>query len=86
MDDLDGFEIVGDSIDGDICVQPGTSTNLKMPLKAVSLNKRNITVRAETAQSSDVCGSSSVSDALAKDAISDSILIEVWISRYNAEE
>ncbi len=77
MDELKGFEVVGESIDGEICVSPGSSTNLKIKVKGTSLGKLNITVKAETAQSSDVCGDSEISHALAKDAVTNSIIVEV---------
>lgn len=48
-----------------------------MLLKGISLGTNNITVRAETAQSSEACGSATVSDALAKDAIRKSVIVEV---------
>jgi hypothetical protein len=76
LDELKGFEVVGESIDGEICVSPGSSTNLKIKVKGTSLGKLNITVKAETAQSSDICGDSEISDALAKDAVTNSIIVE----------
>lgn len=76
LDDPEGFEIVSESINGDICVEPGSSTNLKVQLKGTALGNLNITVRAESAQTSDVCGSDSVSDSKAKDAIRKSVIVE----------
>nr|WBW70092.1 venom protein [Lampona murina] len=76
LDKMEGFEVISESIDGDICVQPGSSTNLKVQLKGVALGALNITVRAETAQSSEVCASESISEALAKDAITKSVIVE----------
>nr|BAR45588.1 alpha-2-macroglobulin 2 [Hasarius adansoni] len=76
LDNLEGFEIVSESIDGDICVQPGSSNNLKIQLKGKTLGSNNITVHAESASSSDVCGSDSISDAVAKDSIRKPVIVE----------
>lgn len=76
LDQSGGFEVTSDSIDGDVCIEPDTSSNLKIKLKATELGKVNITVRAETAQSSNVCGSSSVSNAVARDAITQSFNVD----------
>lgn len=80
MDDLEGFEIVSESIDGEICIQPGSSKNLKVQLKATSLGSNNVTVRAESAPNSDACGSDGISDAVAKDAIRKPIIVEVRVT------
>lgn len=76
LDQPEGFTVTSDSIGGDLCVEPGTSENLRLKLKATSVGSVNITVRAETASSSSVCGSSPVSDSLAKDAITQSLEVE----------
>ncbi|GFX13478.1 murinoglobulin-1 [Trichonephila clavipes] len=76
MDEPEGFSMTSDSIDSELCVQPGTSENLRIRLKATKVGSVNITVRAETASSSSVCGSSPVSDSLAKDAITQSLEVQ----------
>ncbi|GFS48629.1 murinoglobulin-1 [Nephila pilipes] len=73
LDQMEGLSVTSDAIDGDICVQPGTSKTLPIRLKGTSVGSVNITVRAETASSSSVCGDSPVSDSLAKDAITQSL-------------
>ena len=81
LDNLEGFEIVSESIDGEICIQPGSSANLKVQLKGIALGSNNITVRAESAPDSAVCGSDSISDAIAKDAIRKSVIVEVSVAQ-----
>lgn len=78
VDEPEGYEITNDSINGDqTCIHPGSSESYKLKLKATSLGKINITVRAETAQSTDACGDSEVSSAFARDAITQSLVVEV---------
>ncbi|GFY48561.1 alpha-2-macroglobulin, partial [Trichonephila inaurata madagascariensis] len=71
-----GFAVANDSSSGDICVQPNTSNNIKLQLKATDVGTANITVRAETASSSKVCGNSPVYGSLARDAIKQSFEVE----------
>lgn len=78
VDGPEGYEITNDSIKDDpVCIHPGSSESYKLKLKATTLGKINITVRAETAQSSDSCGDSEVSSAFARDAITQSLVVEV---------
>ncbi|XP_042903027.1 murinoglobulin-1 isoform X2 [Parasteatoda tepidariorum] len=76
LDDPQGFELTSESINGDICLQPDTSESLRVKLKATTVGKINITVKAETAPSSGVCGSSTVSENIAKDAITKPLTVE----------
>ncbi|XP_055930370.1 alpha-1-inhibitor 3-like isoform X3 [Argiope bruennichi] len=76
LDESEEFTVISDSINGDICIQPDTSENLRIKVKATTVGTVNITVRAETAASNDVCGSSTVYDGLAKDAITQSFEVE----------
>ncbi|GBN92995.1 Murinoglobulin-1 [Araneus ventricosus] len=77
LDESDQFVVTSDSIDGDICVHPDTSENLRIKVKATAVGTVNITVRAGTADSDDVCGDSAVYDGgLAKDAITQSFEVE----------
>ncbi|XP_042903031.1 alpha-2-macroglobulin isoform X2 [Parasteatoda tepidariorum] len=76
LEDPEGFEVVGDSINGDICVHPDSSVNLPITLKATKVGKVQIIVKAETAQSSQVCGDSPTSDSYARDAIMKPIEVE----------
>ncbi|XP_035207333.1 ovostatin-like isoform X2 [Stegodyphus dumicola] len=76
LDKSDDYVVISDSVDGDVCVQPGDSENLRLQLKATTLGTLNITVRAQTAESSDICGSSSVSDAVAKDGVTNSLIVQ----------
>ncbi|CAL1263347.1 unnamed protein product [Larinioides sclopetarius] len=85
LDESDQFEVTSDSINGDICVQPDTSENLRIKVKATSVGTVNITVRAGTADSNDVCGDSAVYEGgLAKDAITQSF--EAEAEGYPAEK
>lgn len=79
VDGSDQFKRIGDSVDGDICIQPDDSQNIKVELKATALGSVNFTARAESTSEKDVCGSSTVYDGLAKDAISQPFIVEVWI-------
>ncbi|GFR23611.1 murinoglobulin-1 [Trichonephila clavata] len=76
LDQPEGFSVTSDSVDRELCVKPGTSKTLPITLKATSVGSVNITVRAETASSSSVCGSSPVSESLAKDAITQSLEVQ----------
>ncbi|GIY10891.1 murinoglobulin-1 [Caerostris darwini] len=76
LEEPEGFTVTGESLNGEVCIQPNTNENMKIKLKATTVGKVNITVRAETASSSDVCGSSTVSDAIARDAITQSVVVE----------
>lgn len=55
---------------------------MKVQLKGTSLGSNNVTVRAESAPSSDACGGDSISDAVAKDAIRKPIIVEVSIAYF----
>ncbi|GFS48620.1 murinoglobulin-1 [Nephila pilipes] len=71
-----GFVVANDSTSGEICVQPNTSNSIPLTLKATTVGEVNITVRAETASSSQVCGSSPVYGSYARDAITQSFEVE----------
>ncbi|GFY70977.1 alpha-2-macroglobulin-like protein 1 [Trichonephila inaurata madagascariensis] len=71
-----GFAVANDSFSGDICIQPNTNNNIKLQVKATDVGTANITVRAETASSSKVCGNSPVYGSLARDAIKPSFEVE----------
>lgn len=77
LDDPQGYEVDSGSVNKDICIQPGTSQNFPVKLKATTVGNINITVRAETASNSDVCGGSAVSSSFARDAITQSLEVEV---------
>ncbi|GFQ91799.1 alpha-1-inhibitor 3 [Trichonephila clavata] len=70
------FVVANDSTSGDLCIQPNTSNSLRLKLKATTVGKVNITVRAETASSSQVCGKSPVYSSFARDAITQSFEVE----------
>ncbi|GFY74455.1 murinoglobulin-1 [Trichonephila inaurata madagascariensis] len=76
LEQPEGFTVANDSSSGDICVQPNTSNSIKLQLKATDVGTANITVRAETASSSKVCGNSPVYGSLARDAIKQSFEVE----------
>ncbi|KAG8180430.1 hypothetical protein JTE90_022776 [Oedothorax gibbosus] len=76
LEEPQGYEVVNGSINGDICVKPGTSENLRIKLKATTVGKINITVSAATAKDASVCGGSEVASSLAKDAIRQSLVVE----------
>ncbi|KAG8180425.1 hypothetical protein JTE90_022774 [Oedothorax gibbosus] len=76
VDEPEGYEIIGDSINSEECIKPGGSESYDLKLKATSLGKLNITVRAETSQSTQACGDSEVSDSYARDAITQPLNVE----------
>ncbi|GIY49716.1 murinoglobulin-1 [Caerostris extrusa] len=76
LEESEGFTVTGEPLNAEVCIQPNTNENMKIKLKATTVGKINITVRAETTGSSDVCGSSTVSDAIARDAITQSMVVE----------
>ncbi|GFT33425.1 murinoglobulin-1 [Trichonephila clavipes] len=76
LDKPQGFVVANDSTSGDMCVQPNSSNGIELKLKATKVGKVNITVRAETISSSKVCGNSSIYDAPARDAITQSFGVE----------
>ncbi|GFS90052.1 alpha-1-inhibitor 3 [Nephila pilipes] len=76
LDQPQGFVVANDSTSGDLCVQPNTSNSIRLTLKGTTVGKVNITVKAETASSSKVCGNSPTYDAPARDAITQSFEVE----------
>ncbi|GFX13532.1 transposable element Tcb2 transposase [Trichonephila clavipes] len=76
LDKPQGFVVANDSTSGVLCVQPNSSNGIELKLKATKVGKVNITVRAETISSSKVCGNSSIYDASARDAITQSFGVE----------
>ncbi|XP_055924186.1 alpha-2-macroglobulin-like [Argiope bruennichi] len=71
-----GFEVISDLSDNDICIQPDSSESMRIKLKGTKVGSINITVEAETASSSQVCGDSPVYDGVARDAITQSLEVE----------
>lgn len=74
LDESDAFTVVGDAIDGDVCLQPGGGETLQLKVKAETLGTVNMTVRAETKKGA--CGDQPVSDSVAKDAVTNSFIVE----------
>ncbi|KAG8180424.1 hypothetical protein JTE90_022773 [Oedothorax gibbosus] len=75
LDDPEGFEVVSGTVNKNVCIQPGSGQNIPVKLKATTVGNVNITVRAETAKDSKVCGSSG-SSQYARDAITQSLEVE----------
>ncbi|KAF8794903.1 Murinoglobulin-1 like protein [Argiope bruennichi] len=76
VDPSDGFTVVSDLSDTEVCIQPRTSNSQQIKLQGMKLGAQNITVRAQTASSSQVCGGSPVYSSYARDAITQSVEIE----------
>ncbi|KAF8794905.1 Murinoglobulin-1 like protein [Argiope bruennichi] len=76
LDQPQGFEVTSDLSDTNICVQPSSSDSLRIKMKGTIVGSINITVEAETASSSSVCGDSPVYDGEARDAITQSLEVE----------
>ena len=79
LDHFEGFNTANEPIGGEMCIQPGSSTNLKVQLTGITSGVKNITVRVESAPNSAICGSNRISDAVAKDAIRKSVIVEVSV-------
>ncbi|GFS90047.1 alpha-2-macroglobulin, partial [Nephila pilipes] len=71
-----GFVVTNGSVSEDLCVQPDTSNSMQLTLKATTVGKVNITVRAQTASSNKVCGNSPIYSSFVRDAITQSFEVE----------
>ncbi|CAL1263350.1 unnamed protein product [Larinioides sclopetarius] len=71
-----GFEVISDLSENNVCIQPSSSESLRIKMKGTKVGSNNITVEAETATSSNVCGSSPVYDGVARDAITKPLEVE----------